>query len=292
MTTSQETAIVLYEKENHIARVIFNRPEKLNALNPEMYKLLMDYLELARADDDVKVVIIKGAGKSFNAGHDLSRTGFVSGFGYGASAFGEGAAERNKSQRTRLRNDFDNLIRRWRYILLFPKVTIAQVHGYCIGAGRHIAEACDLTLVADDAKISWEDQRHGHAEGSELWSMLHLGPKKSRELHLTGATLSGKEAADLGWASRSVPLDKLESETERIARIIALQPRDGIAIGKAQRQMEFEALGIAHSGTAAVIHTLFTNIHFEDDEVNFYKDRHDLGVKEAMHKVTQAFEKP
>ncbi|MGC2174246.1 MAG: enoyl-CoA hydratase/isomerase family protein [Acidimicrobiales bacterium] len=285
MTTQhEEFEFSLYEKDGHVARVIINRPDRLNALGREVYRDLMAGMELARNDDDVKVVIIKGNGRAFSAGHDLTQVGYVYGFGTGAPG------ERKPSQRTRISRDFDELTRRFMYVLLFPKVTIAQVHGMCAGGSRRVVESCDLTVVADDAKISWANERLGFASGFDLWSMLHLGPKKARELGLTGGELTGKEAFDLGWANRCVPADQVESVAESLARVVSHQPRDGIAIGKAFRYLELEELGVASSGKRALFHAMFTNLQWEPDEDNFYKLRREMGTREAIHHLAQAFE--
>jgi enoyl-CoA hydratase len=288
MTTSeierQDFEFSIYEKEGNVARVILNRPDRLNALGREVYRDLLAAMAIARADDDVKVVIIKGNGRSFASGHDLTQVGYVYGFGTGAPG------ERKPSQRVRLNRDFDDLAYRMNYILLFPKITIAQVHGHCGGGARMIVENCDLTVVAEDAQITWAEARMGFCGGSDLWSMLHMGPKKSRELALTAGELTGREAYEFGWANRCVPFEDLESETEKMARIIARQPRDGIAIGKARRYLELEELGITSVAKHGTFHAYFTNLRWEEDEANFYKLRRDNGTRETMHMFAQRFE--
>ncbi|WP_251442841.1 enoyl-CoA hydratase/isomerase family protein [Microbacterium sp. USTB-Y] len=269
--------------EHGIGTVMLNRPEKLNAFNPKMTEEFRFHMERFRSDDAVKAVIIGGKGRAFCAGHDVGTGGGVTGL----TADGKSS---DPPQRQRLRESFDVVGERTNYILLFPKVTIAMVHGYCIGAGTGIAMACDLTVVADNAVISWEANRHGRATGSDLWVMLHLGPKKARELALTGGRIAGSEAEALGWASRSVPEEDLMAETMRLARQVVLQPRDGLALGKAVRQLEFERLGIANRAAFALENTLFTNIRFEDDEPSFFRDRQDFGPREAMHRLKQRYD--
>ncbi|HIN07023.1 MAG TPA: enoyl-CoA hydratase/isomerase family protein, partial [Dehalococcoidia bacterium] len=142
---------VLYEKQGAIIRITMNRPEKLNAMDfPGQGGLLDQFYEAlseAEDDDDCKVVVIRGAGRSFCSGHDLDTVGFVYGMGTGQ------AGERRASQRIRLKVD-----RRWiekhLKLLLFPKITIAQVQGHCIGEGAIMMEACDMAVVADDVQIS------------------------------------------------------------------------------------------------------------------------------------------
>src|SRR4051812_17445929 len=114
-TETTEFEFTLFEKtDHHVARVIINRPEKRNTFSREVYRDLRAALELAKWDDDIKVVILKGAGEDFSAGHDLSQVGFVYGFGTAKS-------DRRPSQRTRLSRDFEELIPRRNYLLFFPK---------------------------------------------------------------------------------------------------------------------------------------------------------------------------
>jgi enoyl-CoA hydratase len=87
-----------------------------------------------------------------------------------------------------------------------------------------------------------------------------------------------------------VPLERLEEETEHLARIVAQQPRDGIAIGKARRQLELEELGVIALSKIGLSHTLFTNLRWEPDETNFYKERRDRGTRDAIHMLAQRFE--
>ena len=227
---------VIYEKNGEIAKITLNRPDRLNAMDfpgdKGIYDDFMAALNEPEQDDEVKVVIIKGAGRSFCSGHDLTRVYKV------YQEQDDEPGKRHPSQRARLRID-----RKWleghQRILLFPKITIAQVQGNCIGEGATIAEMCDITIVAEDAHISHAEQRLGFAgSGLNLVTLFQsVGYKKARELVITGRTFDGIEAERIGWASSTVPFDKLEEEVTKIAQQAALLPRDGIAIGKASNQM-------------------------------------------------------
>ena len=185
-----EYRYVIYEKAGEIAKITLNRPDKLNVIDfpgdGGIFDDLMAALDEAASDDELKVVIIKGAGRAFCAGHDLSRIYHV------YEEKDKEPGKRRPSQRARLNTD-----RKWleghQKILLFPKVTIAQVHGHCIGEGAGIAEACDITIVADDAHISHAEQRLGFAgSGLNLLPLFQMiGYKKARELVLTGRAMDG-----------------------------------------------------------------------------------------------------
>jgi len=270
--TTYET--ILYERRDNIARITLNRPEKLNAVNVTLTRELDEAIAEAEADDEVKVVILKGAGRAFCAGHDLSEIYFV----YGGGVRKE---DRRPSQRARLHWD------RWAvHNHHCWKPTIAQVHGYCIGEAFYIQMACDLTIATEDALMGHPEQRLGFAGAHPMVipEILLIGQKRMRELSLTGRLITGKEAEAWGLVNRAVPADKLAEETERLARAICLLPKDGLAIGKAQTHLAYDPLGMTSSFVQGFIgHTLFTNLRWEEGEYNFVRERREKGTKAAFH---------
>ena len=279
---SSETLI--YEKEDFeegsMVTITMNKPETLNALNIEFSREIDDAITEVEHDDDVKVVVFKGAGKSFSCGYDLGRVYFV----YGG---GSGKAEdksRRPSQRSRLAYD------RWRSeslrrIFLLEKITIAQVHGYCIGGGLYMSLCCDMTIAAEDAKIGHSEQRLGFSGAMYVFpiEVALIGQKRARELLLTGKLIDGREAERIGLVNQVVPADQLEAETRKLARSMTLLPRDGIAIGKATARLAYDSMGLSSAfGQGYIGHTLFTNIRYEPGEFNFLKRRRDVGMREAV----------
>jgi enoyl-CoA hydratase len=279
---SSETLI--YEKEDFeegsMVTLTMNKPETLNALNIEFSREIDDALTKVEQDDDVKVVVIKGAGKAFSAGYDLGRVYFVYGGGTGKP---EDKARR-PSQRSRLAYD------RWRSeslrrIFLLDKITIAQVHGYCIGGGLYMSLCCDMTIAAEDARIGHSEQRLGFSGAMYVFpiEVALIGQKRARELLLTGKLIDGKEAERIGLVNQVVPADQLEAETRKLARSMTLLPRDGIAIGKATARLAYDSMGLSSAfGQGYIGHTLFTNIRYEPGEFNFIKRRRDVGMREAI----------
>ncbi|MBW2270352.1 MAG: enoyl-CoA hydratase/isomerase family protein [Deltaproteobacteria bacterium] len=274
---------VICERQGAIARITLNKPEKLNAFDfPGQGGMFDDFqaaLGEVEEDDDVKVVIIKGSGRAFSSGHDLNTIYNVYGGGQGKKG------ERRPSQRARL-----NIDRKWieghQRIMLFPKITIAQIHGHCLGEGVAIMEMCDVAIAAEDAQVGHVEQRIGFAgSGINLIPFyLHVGVRRARELLLTGRAISGKEAAEIGWVTRAVPFDQLEVEVERAAKEMTLLPKDGIAIGKAAHHQIADILGMTqgwHQGY--VSHTMFTNLRFEEGEYNLLKHRKEQGTRTAFH---------
>lgn len=275
---------VIYEKEGNIARVTMNRPEKLNVYTfisrGEDAKEFYGALDDAAADDDIKVVIIKGAGRAFSVGHDLTKVGFVYGFGTESN-------ERRPSQRIRLAYDRMAMEDWINKIFLHPKITVAQVHGYCVGGGLLIMSLCDLAICADDAILGHTEQRLGFA-GSGIPNMQILiatiGLKRTMDLLLTGRMINGPEAERFGLVNKSVPPDKLEEEVDKLTKALTLLPRDGIAIGKAHRHMAYDTMGLTQGlAQGYFTHTIFTSLRWEPDEYNFFKERRDKSAKTGFH---------
>ena len=167
----------------------------------------------------------------------------------------------------------------------FPKPTIAQVHGYCIGGGLYMSLCCDMTIAAEDAKIGHSEQRLGFSGAMYVFpiEVALIGQKRARELLLTGKLIDGKEAERIGLVNQVVPADQLEAETRKLARSMTLLPRDGIAIGKAAARLAYDSMGLSSAfGQGYLGHTLFTNIRYEPGEFNFIKRRRDVGTREAV----------
>lgn len=271
---------LIYEKEGNIVTITFNRPDKLNTVTKDLNRDIQAALVESEEDDDVKVVILKGAGPCFCAGHDLNEPGRVYGWSDDPKA-------RRPSQRIRLRWDRRNLSENHRNLFFHPKVTICQVHGYCLEEGLYMMTLCDLAIASEDAQIGHVGQRLGFA-GSTASTIpiliMNIGLKKALELLLTGKIISGKEAEELGLVNKAVPLGKLEEEVRKLAEGISLMPADGIAIGKAARHMMYEAMGLTCGFPMAYMsHTMFTNVRYEPGEFMVFKERKDRGTKGMFH---------
>ena len=280
---------LIYEKDKeapHIAYIMLNRPEKMNAISigpEEMTGELQDAIKRVDADDEVKVVIFRGAGKNFSAGFDLSEVYRVYG---GKPGF-------RPHQNVRLRIDEEQIFGYPKAIFNCKKVTIAQVQGgWCIEAGLWIVECCDIALAATNAKFAHRGQRlafGGMLSPLELFSG-HL--KKQVELNITARTISGKEAEESGIITKAVPPEDLEEEVYNLAKAISLMPLDALCMGKMCRKHTFDALGINSWMNPIVYHTMGTNISYRDDEKEalFIRDREKVGEKEAFHKLHQSIE--
>jgi len=274
---------VLYKREGRVARITLNSPENLNAFQfPRheggMTAELREKLDMARYDDEVTTVLIDAVGPSFSSGADVTHIGNVYEMGDGKEN-----KRRRPSQRVRLERDGE-LVGFFRDLMLFPKITVAQVQGVCLGLGFILVSACDLAVAAEDARFMRSDQRMGLAGNSMDFNTLvhNIGLKRTMHYLLTGGTISGTQAEEWGLVNQAVPAEDLPEAGKKLAEQVSLYPRDGVAMGKALRALNFEALGLLQGmDVHQVGHTLFTNIRWEEDEYNYFRERRDHGHKAA-----------
>ena len=283
-----EYEFVLYEKDRHIAHIILNRPERLNAVSPELVRDWEAAMKEAEEDDDIKVIIFKGAGRAFSAGADLTGVGFV--YGMKEPKSGEKAAGRIP-QRVKLKFDRNMFLEFHRKVLLCPKLTIAQMHEYCLGIAFNIVLHCDYLIASEDCKLGHVEERLG--QGGMTISpimVLRAGLTRSMDLCLTGKMIDGLKAVEMGLINRAVPKDILDQEARELAAGLALHPKDGIALGKASRHMMYETMGVTKGLVEHfIMHSFQTNRVYDTDEYNFFKQRRDKGVKEAAHEKHEYF---
>ena len=270
-----------YFAKNGRAYVTLNQPDKKNAMTHAMWEQLMTCYDRAEGDDDVRVVILKGASEDFCAGHDLSEVGKQ----YGETTTDEKGRTRRPSQRARLSYD-KRYVERLQRVFTSLKPTLALVKGYCLGGGLYLAEASDLVLAADNARIGHPEQKLGLSGAAyfDAWEMMTLGVRKARELLLLAEVWTAAEALANGLVNKVVPLAELEEAGEAWAERIVRLPRDGIAIGKVSTLQTMQALGLNNQFlSGAVLHTLATNVRYEPDEFNFMKERQKSGVRASSH---------
>ena len=281
---------ICFEKDKEQPQIVYitlNRPEKSNAVSIGrgcMTQEIKDAMDMVNEDPDVKVAIFRGAGKNFCAGYDLEQVYRV----YG------GTATFRPYQRTRLMVDDTQIMGFVKAILGCVKVTVAQVHGWCIEAAIWLTEACDIAVAADNTKFAHRGNRLAFG-GFPVMPLELLGShtKKTVELLITGRTISGKEAEQIGIITKSVPKEDLEAEVYNLARAICVVPRDAITMGKLARRHTYDQVGALNLDSAVVYHTMGTNIRYAEDEQNlmFIKGREQAGsAKEAFHKFHQIFE--
>ena len=268
---------VLLEKEpeKKIARITFNRPEKLNSYMRSHYIYLSKLLSELNWDDDVKVIIFKGAGRCFGTGHDVAEIGTMHGHDTTGKA-------RRPSQKQRLLGDMGLKELIFEPLHKCLKTTIAQVHSYCYGFHFQLAMACDLVVCAPDARFTHPGFRYiGPTLDLALWLQI-MGVRRLKEMVLTGKAFNAEEALQYGLVNKVVPSDKLEEETNKLAEAAAAMPFDGIVMGKTFLQGILDAAGVAVGEYIGYMgHAMQTAIHYEPGEFNLLKERRDKGIKGA-----------
>jgi enoyl-CoA hydratase len=278
---------VIVEKEGPVARLIINRPEKHNALRFDDLDLLVAALHDAEEDDNIKVIVLKGNGPSFCAGHDYNDALRS----YGLDSGADGTKPRRPSQRSRLLRD-RKLGMNYMAFQNSLKPVIAQVHGHCTGVGMYFVELVDLAIAAEDTSFSHAEQRLGLA--GNTWHMnsqiLMYGAKKARELMLLGDSFDGAEAQRLGLVNLSVPAADLEATVQAWTQKISKHARDALVTGKAMHQMAMDSLGGSGQFWRGYVgHTLGTNLRFETDEFNFLRERSQEGTTATFKKRDKRF---
>lgn len=192
--------------DERIGRVTLNRPERLNALSPTCLRELVAAARWFDDQADVRVVVVAGAGRAFSAGADLQQFAEEGLIGPGRIGdLGRLAAEALESMRA---------------------VTVARIHGHCVGGGVVLAAACDLRVAADDTIFSIPELALGipMAWGGIPRLVRELGPAMTRELVMTARPFSAAEGKELGFLNRVVDPDSLDGEVDELVRVLAGRP--------------------------------------------------------------------
>ncbi|HEX8052027.1 MAG TPA: crotonase/enoyl-CoA hydratase family protein [Thermoleophilaceae bacterium] len=232
---------ILYAVEDAVATITLNRPEQLNTIVPPMPDELEAAVHRAVRDEAVKVIVLRGAGRSFCAGFD-----FGDGFHHwdeGLTTDGEWDPGKdfvaNTSPATA---PVPKIMSIWRS----PKPVIAQVHGWCVGGGSDMALCADLVVASDDARIGTPYARMWGCYLTGMW-IYRLGMARVKWHALTGHPLSGAEAAEAGLINVSVPFERLEGEVAGLAARLASVPSSQLAAMKLVVNQAYEGMGIAQT---------------------------------------------
>ena len=236
---------LLYETDGPIATITLNRPERLNTIVPPMPDEFEAAIREASLDAEVKVVVVRGAGRAFCAGYD-----FGGGFHHwdemlttegrwdpGKDFIGAGAY-----------GPTQKFMSMWRA----PKPVIAQVHGWCVGGGSDMALCADLVIASEDAQIGTPYSRMWGCYLSGMW-IYRLGLTKAKEHALTGKPLSGAEAARIELINAAVPFAELENEVAKTAEQLASLPASQLAAMKLIVNQAYENMGLASTQTLGPI---------------------------------------
>ena len=196
---------ISFDREGRVALLTLNRPERLNAMNQAMLTEIQAACDLAEADDEVRAVILTGAGKAFSSGFDLQDQAANTPVGV-------------EQWRPVLRRDFDTVMRFWN----LSKPTIAAVRGPALAGGCELALACDMTIAGESAFFGEPEVKFGAGIVVMLLPWL-VGPKKAKEILLLGLdNLTAQEALELGMINRVVPDEAVLDTAMQLARHMAV----------------------------------------------------------------------
>ena len=226
-----EAAVVLYEVRDAVAIVTMNRPEYHNAQNSQMTYALDAAFRRACDDDEVKVIVLRGAGKHFSAGHDIGTPGrdVDKTFDRASLWYDHTNKPGGEFLYAREQEVYLGMCRRWREM---PKPTIAMVQGACIAGGLMLAWVCDLIVASEDSYFADPVVRMG-IPGVEYFAHVHeLNPRIAKEFLFLGERMPAPRAYQMGMLNRVVPRNELEQQTLDIAGRIAQMPRLGLQLSK------------------------------------------------------------
>ncbi|MEZ4494757.1 MAG: enoyl-CoA hydratase-related protein [Dehalococcoidia bacterium] len=230
--------------DGRVARITLNRPEKMNTLSQELLYELNEALHDLEADDSARVIVLRGAGRTFSAGYDLTPARG------GADAIVRGYKNRTEDGRRLvmgIRTGMQQVTDIHMYFWNMAKVTIASVHGYAIAGGCELAMMADLVVAADDAQLGHPGLRGlGTSRTGVIWPLV-IGMRKAKELYYTGESITGEEAERIGMINYSWPLAELEERTETFADRIANLSSDHLAVLKLNMNRFYENMGIYSS---------------------------------------------
>jgi enoyl-CoA hydratase len=196
------------------------------------------------ADFDARVIVLRGAGRTFSAGYDLTPRS-----GKGADAVVsryKNVDEQGRRLVMGTRTGMQQIVDIQMYFWNMAKVTIAQIHGYALAGGCELAMLADLVVAADDAQLGHPGCRFGTSRTGVIWPLL-IGMRKAKELYYTGSSVSGSEAEQMGMINHAWPAASLEERTVEFANYIANLPSDHLAMLKANMNRFYENMGIYSS---------------------------------------------
>jgi enoyl-CoA hydratase len=227
-------APVLYDSAGGVATLTLNRPERLNTIVPELIEAFDAALARAIADPDVRVVRLKGAGRTFCAGYDID---------WGAEMM-QGESEPGRPWDPIL--DYQTMSRYVSsYMSLWrsPKPVIAQVHGFCVGGGTDFALCSDLIVCSEECRIGYPPARVWGSPTTAMW-IYRIGLERSKRLLLTGDPVDGRTAVSWGLASEAVPEADLEDAGRALAARVARLPANQLHMMKLLVNQAVEQMGL------------------------------------------------
>ncbi len=256
---------IVYAAEGGVAHLLLNRPRRLNAMTQAMLAEMQAAMDQAEADPEVRALVVSGAGKAFSSGFDLKDQQ-------------DRRPEGVEDWRPILRNDFEAIIRFWR----FPKPTIAAVRGPCLAGACELALACDMTLASDNAVFGEPELKFGAGIVAMILPWI-VGPKIAKEIILTGHDgVTAKRAYEIGMVNRLVDDDALEREALALGRHLAVIDPNLMRETKRALNRGFEIMGMGEALEAALDIDLLIEGQGSPDKIAFMEIARREGLRAAL----------
>lgn len=262
---------VLFERDGRVGRITLNRPERLNAIDHHMPRDLRDAVAQANTDDEVRVIVLSGAGRAFCSGYDLKLYAETPGPNPGSQEmpWDPTIDFRMMSENTEC---FMSL---WRS----RKPVVCKIQGFAVAGGSDIALCCDLIVMAADAKIGYPPARLWGCPTTAMW-VYRIGAERAKRMLLTGDLVTGTEAEQMGLVTKAVSEDRLDAEVEALVDRMASVPLNQLILQKLVINQAYENMGLASTQMLA---TFFDGITRHTPEgVAFKKRAEEVGFQQAV----------
>jgi len=287
MTSPDDRVLFDVDSEKRIATITLNNPAHRNSYDATMRETVARYLDRVAEDDDITVVLLRGAEGVFSTGADMNNA-----YGwYGDRDAPE--AKRRPSQRRRLTVDRKSFTF-YHNLMGFPKVTVGEISGYALGGGFEMALMTDISVIGRDTKIGMPATRFlGPALGSLHMFFHRLGPVLARQMLLTGDIIEAGTVEHLGVFTETCEPAAVQARARYWAEKAAKMPADGVVIAKeAFRLVEQSQAYQGEEVASYLFHAYGTNLQFAPGEFNFVKTRAQHGTKEAFRLRDEHFHVP
>ncbi len=267
---------LLYGKDARnprIARITLNRPDRLNAISPQMPAEIRRAVQLANDDDDVHVIVVQGAGRAFCAGYDMKESAESA----GDHEWLQGDMPWDPMQDYRwMKGANDDIMSLWRSY----KPTICRVQQYAVGGGSDIALCCDLLVMETTARIGYMPTRVWGCPSTAMW-LYRIGMQRAKRLLFTGDTIDGLTAREWGLAIEAVAPDQLDETVDALAERMAGVPRGQLMMQKLVINQAYENMGLA---STQMIATVFDGITRHNPEGVWFRAE---AEKHGFHSAVQ-----
>lgn len=268
---------ILYRVSDRIAHITLNAPQTRNALSLTMRSELVAALKKAERDDEVSIVLLAGAGPVFCSGYDLK--------GYNVPDGGLVSAELFDKWTDQFAR---HAIKDWLTIWELMKPVVCKVQGACLAGGVELMSLCDIVFAADDARLGYPPTRGMSSPDTAFFPWV-MSMARAKYMQLTGATISGKQAAEWGWIVKSFPADQLDEQTLKEARALATVPPDLLAVNKGALNETYDLMGFRNAIMTGVHWHMVSAARVRPNAGVFQKVAAEKGLKAAFEWRDGAF---